>query len=353
MNMNSVISESDDSRFNEWAAESVARNPNLKPLAIKLGNFTPNDFAAWLEKALIRIVIEGKPEEAAFSPGELIIGTSPSGWRDDLFAVIALLEESAKASVVRGIVQCFDGIAPRPSDNDITAQFGQNWEQYAVELMRLVRDLRPPLCDREATPLVALLKLLNTTFPNSQAVLDEGLLLWRAFAHQIQDAEIWISLFERHPRFHDEYTPLVAFAHAVRFPENTLYYLTKWKPYHQYRCQVLHEAVLDSNAKGYLQELYGATDNVVQYANERGIRIKLEDIAVDSTYAFHEQIRILQTQEKTLNKNTIVYADTTAFRRHPLRIDELFRDSSAPNPHAFDKYVPNVLRSAARIGVGV
>lgn len=351
--MNSKVSKDSSSRHRDWIAESIARNTNLKPLAGELSKFTEENFSAWIEKAMIRMVIEGKPEETCFSPGELIIGTSPYGWRDDLFAVIALLEDSAKACAVRGIIDCFDGVAPRPDDNDVTANGGRNWEQYVAELMRLVRDLRPPLCDREATPLGALHQLLTLTFPNSQAVLDEGLVLWRAFAHQIKDDDEWATTFMQHSRFRDEYTPLVAFAHVVRFPSKALYYLSKWTPYRQYRRKLLHEAVEDSNAKDSLQELYGATDNVVQYANDRGLRIGYEEIATDPTYSFHSPVAFLNSFKERQARSSIVSAEKMARSRPARSIADFTEDTFPPSRRQFEKLLPKNCGGLAGIGAGL
>ncbi len=305
-----------DPQFSEWLTESVDRNPNLRPLASDIEGFSEEDFGAWIERALIRIVIEGREEAEAFSPGESIIGTSQRGWRDDLFAVIALLEDSVKATAIRGIVRCFKGIAPRPSDNDIFENGGKNWEQYVVELMRLVRDLRSPLCDIEATPLRELDQLLRVKFPNSQAVLDEGLLLWRAFAHQIEADEEWDVTFGRHPRFRDEYIPLVAFAHVVRFPAKVFFYLSEWGPYRHYRRRLLADSGVDQSAKRVMKQLYRATENVVRFAANRGVPIGISELEADPTYKFLS-LESAPPRFQQRDANSIIIADAEAKCRKP------------------------------------
>ncbi len=286
MNERIFTIQSED-EYRHWLDESVCRNPNLKPLADDLADFGEDDFAKWFEVALIRIIVEGMPPERAFSPGELILGSSATDWRDELLAVIALLGESTKANAVRGLIRCFGAIAPRPTDNDVSANDGRNWEMLAVELVRLVRDLRPPLCDREATPLKALEKLLGIQFPASQAVLDEGLMVWRAFSHQIEDDFDWPHLFENHAGFRAEYAPFVAYTMAINNPTKALYYLSKWRPHRQYRGELASDMNSNDEAKSSLEELNEAANQVVRYLNvEKGYPIRYADLVINPTYIF-------------------------------------------------------------------
>lgn len=268
-------------KFREWLQQSLVRNPNLQPLAEDLQSYTTEKFTGWVQDGLTQIVVEGKSEADAFSPGELIIGVSPNGWRDDFYALVALLEPSVRGALVRGVVDIFKGIAEFQNDDDISANDGRNWERFAVELMRLTRDLRSPLCEIEATPLDTLKKLITVQFPKSRAVLEEGLLLWRAFAQQISKPNEWELVFERHMHFRDEFTPLIAFAHVVRFPEYAQFYLSNWSTYRRYRHDLLSSRNEERVLSGITPEtLFIATENVLRHVTDRENR----RIRLDATY---------------------------------------------------------------------
>ena len=57
-------------KFREWLQQSLVRNPNLQPLAEDLQSYTTEKFTGWVQDGLTQIVVEGKSEADAFSPGE-------------------------------------------------------------------------------------------------------------------------------------------------------------------------------------------------------------------------------------------------------------------------------------------
>lgn len=336
-----------DLKFEEWLRQSLARNPNLRPLAEELQSYSVGDFSGWIQDALTRMIIEGKQAAEVFSPGELIVGVSPISWRDDFYALIALLEPSVRGMLVRGVVNSFNGIAAFQDDNNVSANDGRNWERLTVELMRLTRDLRAPLCEIEATPLDALKKLITVQFPKSRAVLEEGLLLWRAFAHQIARPAEWEKVFEAHPRFREEYSPLVAFAHVVRFPEYAQFYLSNWSIYRQYRLNLLSSrAEARAFAKSTLEALFTATENVLRFAADRGNA----GVHLDATYELATGIDSIPGVT-VMSRELIQRTNERAWNSQPKSIASHRNMRKAAGPAIMDRLIPNAGLAGLPMGV--
>lgn len=337
--------------FGTWMTSHAIRNPNLEHLARDLQDFRDDDFANWFEIGLTKIVFEEDSPERAFSPGELVIGASSVDWRDEVLAVLAFLPASARANAVRGFVKCVRGISPQPQADDPNLNEGKNWEMYAIEVMRLVRELRAPLCEREATPLDMLQQLLTITFPNSQAILDEGLLLWRAFAHQMTGVEEWQRIFDLHVKFVDSYAPLVAFTLALCKPDNAFRFLAKWPRLRQYRSALATDGFGDNASKDQLEQLNEITARIVYSLREtHNSNLRYEKLFTgDPTYMLGE----LNTRQLPVNSRTdLELAFELAIKCEP--VSSLIpngRSGPAPESSGFlSRFIARLTGSAESLG---
>ena len=162
MKLNDLPVDDADARYRQWLDSVLTANPNMRLLAKQIEGFSDAEYGIWLEDGLNAIFFDGRDPLKAFKPGQLILGSnSHRHWRDEFLATLSLLPESARTRAVRGFVGVFDGIAPEGNHPADEAALGNVREQRLLELIRIVRGLRAPLCAREATPLPALWHLLT------------------------------------------------------------------------------------------------------------------------------------------------------------------------------------------------
>lgn len=244
----------DDSyaRFEEWRDRIEAGNPNLPLVCLELENYDSRQFSEWIERGFTRIYNEGKYPNLAFSPGEIVLGSNSSvAWQDELLVIISRLSDHASIAAVRGIVDVFQALPPEANlAPDPERRLAQ--EKKVLELLRIVRSLRAPLCSvREASPLPLLRHLLAVQYPSNARIFREALLTWYAFAYQCDPsaAQQWREIFESSSLFRSEYVPLVAFGLACGTPKQINGATIYWKKFAKYMRFMANEASVSEDMR--------------------------------------------------------------------------------------------------------